>query len=123
VVAEALRDAGMQVMTHGEIFAPDAPDQDWLSFAGERGYIVLTKDRRIRRKLLEIEAIKQARVRAVILTVKGAKGAEIAGVILKALPRIVRSVADREGPCIFTLTKAGLLSEVGFKGARPTSGR
>ena len=61
MVAEALRDAGMQVMTHGEIFAPDAPDQDWLSFAGEREYIVLTKDRRIRRKPLEIEAIKRAR--------------------------------------------------------------
>lgn len=108
----------MQVVTHGEHFVADAPDQDWLSFAGERSYIVLTKDRRIRRKPLEIQAIKRAKVRAVILTVEGAKGAEIAEIILKSLPKIRRDVADREGPCIFTLTKAGSLSEVGVKKER-----
>ena len=60
-----------------------------MSFAGERNYIVLTKDQRIRRRPLEILAIRTAKVRAVILTVKGAKGPEIAEVVLNSSRRFV----------------------------------
>jgi hypothetical protein len=86
-----------------------------LSFAGEQNYIVLTKDQRIRRRPLEILAIRTAKVRAVILTVKGARGPEIAEVVLNSISKIRRQVADRGGPCIFTLTKGGILKEVGVK--------
>ena len=48
IVAQALRDIGETVEIHDDHFAPDAKDEDWLVEVGKRGWIVLTKDDRIR---------------------------------------------------------------------------
>lgn len=48
-VPEALRSAGVLVEVHDDHFAPDTPDIVWLAEVGARGWIVLTKDSRIRR--------------------------------------------------------------------------
>lgn len=48
IVAQALRDIGETVEIHDDHFAPDAKYEDWLVEVGKRGWIVLTKDDRIR---------------------------------------------------------------------------
>jgi hypothetical protein len=50
----------MHVEVHDDHFAPDAPDAVWLRVVGERGWVVLTKDERIRRRPLEREALLTA---------------------------------------------------------------
>ena len=47
-VAGALREAGHVVLVHDDEFEPDARDVDWLQAVGQRGWVVLTKDARIR---------------------------------------------------------------------------
>jgi len=47
-VAEALRNAGARIEIHDDHFGPETTDEDWLREAGRRGWIVLTKDARIR---------------------------------------------------------------------------
>src|SRR6266508_235906 len=68
IVAQALRQIGETVEIHDDHFAPDAKDEDWLFEVGKRGWIVLTKDDRIRYRVTERTAIVSARVRAFVLT-------------------------------------------------------
>jgi hypothetical protein len=53
IVADALREAGEVVTTHDVHFPPDTPDVAWLAAVGEKGWVVLTKDARIRTNQLE----------------------------------------------------------------------
>jgi len=48
IVADALRQAGAEVQLHDDYFSQDARDEEWLQEVGRRGWIVLTKDDRIR---------------------------------------------------------------------------
>ena len=64
IVAQALREIGETVEVHDDHFAPDAKDEDWLVKVGKRGWIVLTKDDRIRYRVTERTALTSSRVRA-----------------------------------------------------------
>jgi len=67
-VVEALREAGAQVEAHRDHFAHDAPDTEWLPIVSQRGWVVLTKDVRLRYNPLEVQAIAQTNARVFILT-------------------------------------------------------
>jgi hypothetical protein len=73
VIAEALRAAGAQVEIHDAHFAPDAPDVEWLATVGKQGWVVLSKDARIRRDAFEREALRSASVKAFFLTQQGSR--------------------------------------------------
>jgi hypothetical protein len=49
-VAEALRKAGAQIEVHHDHFRSGVPDTEWLPVIGGKKWIVLTKDRQIRRR-------------------------------------------------------------------------
>jgi len=40
----------LSVIAHDDLFPQDTDDEVWLRHAGERGWIVLTKDEKIRAK-------------------------------------------------------------------------
>jgi hypothetical protein len=48
IVAQGLRDVDEIVKIHDDRFAPYAKEVEWLVEVGKRGWIVLTKDDRIR---------------------------------------------------------------------------
>jgi uncharacterized protein with PIN domain len=50
VVVDALRARGADVRAHADEFAPNAKDVEWLRVAGDRGWVVLTKDPAILRR-------------------------------------------------------------------------
>lgn len=50
---DALAAAGMSIERHADHFAHDAPDQDWVPVVTERGWVILTCDRRMRYKQVE----------------------------------------------------------------------
>src|SRR6266508_5371203 len=88
IVSQALRQSGETVEIHDDRCAPDAKDEDWLFEVGKRGWIVLTKDDRIRYRVTERTAIVSARVRAFVLTSTQLQGTEMAAAFVTALPRI-----------------------------------
>ena len=51
---------GATLHIHDDHFPPDAKDEDWLTEAGQRGWIVLTKDHRIRYRHVERLALMRA---------------------------------------------------------------
>jgi hypothetical protein len=60
VVAEALQAAGETAHAHDDHFDVNAPDTVWLAEVTRRGWVVLTKDKNIRRNEIERTVIVDA---------------------------------------------------------------
>lgn len=103
-VADALRAAGELVEVHDAHFAPDTQDVTWLPTVGARAWVVLTKDDRIRRHPLELQALEIASVAAFILTARNVTGADMARILIAALPRMHTILRSRSRPFIATIT-------------------
>jgi hypothetical protein len=110
IVAQALREIGETVEIHDDHFVPDAKDEDWLLEVGKRGWIVFTKDDRIRYRVTERTAIVTAKVRAFVLTSTQLQGTEMAAAFIEALPRIKRLVASNARPFIARVSRTGKVS-------------
>lgn len=110
VVAEALRQAGQTVHVHDEHFPQDAKDVEWLTVAGRRGWIVLTKDERIRYRAIEQRALMQSRVGAFIVTARGLSGSDTATICVNGLPRICRLAAKSPRPFIATISRSSAVT-------------
>ena len=98
-VPAALVSAGYSVKPWYNHFAGVA-DVEWLRAIGDRRWILLTRDKNIRRRPLEVEAIINAGVRAFVLTATELRGVEQSEIFVKAMPRIVR-ICRHRGPFVF----------------------
>ncbi len=87
-VVEALRAAGATVERLTEHFPRGTADEIWLAHAGNKDWVVLTRDKRIRYRQLERRALKEARVRAFVFTGGNITVKDTAVILVKALPRI-----------------------------------
>lgn len=68
ILAEGLRAFGEDVRHLREVFPPETPDEVWLPEIGQRGWYLVTHDKRIPRKTLEMQALLQAKVGAFVFT-------------------------------------------------------
>ena len=109
-VVDALRQAGAHVEVHHDHFESGAPDAEWLPVVGERRWVVLTKDRNIRRRELEIHALMNARVRAFVLTAAELTGREQAEAFVRALAKMNRVASASRGPLIGRVSESGGIS-------------
>jgi hypothetical protein len=107
-VAERLRRAGVEVRVLVEAgFREDAEDVAWLPVVAARGWAVLTKDKRIRRRAIEHEAIIASGAGAFVLAAGGLGGDAIAEAYARALPTMIRIWQARSRPFIATVTGQG----------------
>ena len=111
VVPEALRAAGALVERHCDHFPPGVSDVEWLREVGARGWIVLTKDKSIRRRPLEYEAFTSARCRVFVLTATDVTGDEQAAILVGSLRAITR-LARRPPSFIARVTRMGDVSVI-----------
>jgi predicted nuclease of predicted toxin-antitoxin system len=95
------------VKIHDEHFARDEEDRVWLRTVGESGWVVFTKDKKIRYRPLEIAALKASKARVFVLTAGNLRGIEIAAVFLSALPQICNALHSRPGPFIARVSQSG----------------
>jgi predicted nuclease of predicted toxin-antitoxin system len=102
-----LINSGLVVKIHDDHFARDEEDRVWLQIVGARGWVVLTKDQRLRYRPLEIGALRASSARVFVLTAGNLRGSEIAAVFLAALPRIFRLLYSHAGPFIARVTQSG----------------
>ncbi len=94
------------------MFPQDTPDAEWLARAGREGWIVLTKDKLIRKRPLEREALAAANVRAFVFTGGNMSGIEMAESIVAAIPRMLRLVAATPPPFIARITGSGTVDVI-----------
>jgi predicted nuclease of predicted toxin-antitoxin system len=98
---------GLVAEIHDDHFARDAEDRVWLQAVGERGWVVLTKDQRLRYRPLEIATLRASRARVFVLTAGNLRGSEIAAVFLTALPRICQLLNEVPGPFLARVSRPG----------------
>jgi hypothetical protein len=99
-VPKALRQVGAKVEVHGDHFAPDAADVDWLPDVTQRGWVVLTRDANIGRNLVEQVAIAESGARVFVLAIDEATGTEMAEALIAALPRMEKLIQSHNPPFI-----------------------
>lgn len=100
-VVETLREAGAVVERHADHFDKGTPNETWLAHAGTHGWVVLTRDKRIRYRQLERLALTAAQVRAFVFTGGNVTVKDTAAILVKALPRIRKTCAAQAGPFIY----------------------
>jgi predicted nuclease of predicted toxin-antitoxin system len=102
-----LRAHSAEVHVHDDYFAQDAHDDTWLREVGQRGWVVLTKDTRIRLRHTELAALVGGRVRAFVLTRGDLTGEEMARILVSALPRISTFCERYHPPFIARVSRRG----------------
>jgi hypothetical protein len=107
---DALRHAGVEVHILDDYFDPTTPDDIWLSYAGQRGWSVITKDYNIRRHRVALNALIRNRVKVFVLTDPHQTAQEMADTIVRALPRIRRLASNHPPPFIAKIVKSGAVS-------------
>lgn len=103
-IPQALRSLSYTVHTldslYGEAKSQQVLDQTWLEEAGNRGFIVLSKDDAIRRNRLEFEAVRKFAVKLFVLTTARMTGNQQRDRIVSNIHRIVQQ-ARKPGPYIY----------------------
>ena len=111
-LGEALTAQGIKFIPHHQRFVPDCPDDEWLPVVGKEGWIVLTRDKNIRRKPNELQAFKQYRVVAIVLASGQASAANTAELVVRLYPKLMRKAQTAKSPAMFTVTLMGTISSV-----------
>lgn len=112
VVVEALRAAGETAHAHDDHFAQNTPDADWLVEVARRGWVILTKDKDIRRNELERRAIANAKAACFMLGRGDVSAATMGRTFVAALPRIRRVLRRFDVPLGASVYLAGQLRVV-----------
>ena len=100
IVPDALRAAGEEVKVHDDSFKAGTNDSVWLREAGQQGWIVLTKDSRIRYRRNEMEALLSSGARSFVLVSSNLPGSEMAKIFVSALPAMKKLCAKQAAPFI-----------------------
>lgn len=97
----------MNVIRHKERFRHDVSDVEWLTVAGSEGWVVLTRDKHIRLREIERDALIASSVAAFVFTGGNASGVETAEAVVAALPGIHKQLSSARPPFICRITPSG----------------
>lgn len=94
-----LRDAGLSVEAHDTHFDQHTSDEEWLAYVGKRGWYAVTRDRRIRYRPNERQAVIESGV-ALFILMGRARSDQLAQAFVGTLPRIERFADEHQAPWI-----------------------
>ncbi len=94
-----LKQAAIHVERHGDHFADDVKDEEWLRIVGQRDWYVLTHDKRIRYRPAEIAAVSRFKLGLFVIVGK-APLAELAQNFVFTLPKIIKFIEETPRPFI-----------------------
>jgi PIN like domain len=100
-----LQDAGLTVERHRDHFAPDASDEEWLAFVGNKSWIALTHNSRIRYTPNEKQAVLSHGVRLLVI-IGRAPYPELAKSFVATHSRIEAFLQKHEPPFIAKVYRA-----------------
>jgi hypothetical protein len=97
-----LAEAGLQVERHGDLFAPDGSDEQWLQHCGTHGRVAITHNSRIRYVPNELAALRRFKV-TLIVVVGSVSTADLARNFVISLPRVETLLATIVAPAIIKI--------------------
>ena len=106
-LAHGMAEFGEDVKHLGDILPGDSPDVQILQFVGERGWILITRDKRVRFNPAEKQAILQFRVGTVFLGGKGLTACRIIQQLVRSWPNVKRLSKSANRPFAFLVNAAG----------------
>lgn len=106
-IPDGLRAAGFLVEIHDDHFVSDEDDTNWLDACGKNGWIVLTKDERIRRDPAEVRAVIASGAHAMFIGRQNVTAEEMLQDLAPALPRLMNRLQGAKRPLYFLVHKAG----------------
>jgi PIN like domain len=114
-LGEVLKSAGIAFVPHHDHFEQACPDVDWLPIVGKNGWIVITRDKNIRRKPNELQAFKENNVLAIVLSSGSssqASAADTAELLIRLYPKLMRKIQASKPPLMLNVTLMGTVSTV-----------
>jgi hypothetical protein len=108
-VPAAVIAAGHGAKTLADTFGQGVKDEVWLKALKGSEWIVLTKDKNIRRRPIETQAYVESGLRVFVMTATDVTGDEAAAIIVNAIPKIRRFCRKHEPPFLAGITR---MSEV-----------
>ena len=106
-LAAALVDSGVLVVRGSKRFARGTPDEVWLPECGRNGWIVLTRDQRIRYRVLERHALREACVKAFVFTGGNVSLGDTVKILIGALAAIQKTARTEAPPFIYHIGASG----------------
>ena len=115
-VADGLKRVRGDVIWLEDRFAPDVPDSEWLAEAGREGWLVITRDKRIRHRPAEKDAIREHGVGCFVL---GHRKNLTREAYLSFLPPLLdemeRLFAETSRPFVYVVDSAGAMRQVALE--------
>jgi hypothetical protein len=86
----------------------DTPDREWIPAVTARGWLILTRDRRIQDHRAEIDAVRDTNARMVALSGDDARSTFDQLEVVMCRWRDLQRCLDEPGPFIYAATRTGL---------------
>jgi predicted nuclease of predicted toxin-antitoxin system len=106
-VGQSLREIGATVVLHDDEFEQTTPDADWIPEVTARGWVILTKDKNIRRAGGEREDVLKAGARVFTLTSGRMSGQQMSEVFISNLDEIERIAIEVTPPFAYSVGPNG----------------
>lgn len=104
-VADALQRSGIRYQRHRDHFPPDVEDTKLLQKIGKRRWILITADKKQRRRHLERQMISRYKVREFVFS--AAELGDVGELLVKARVQMRNLCKRNEGPFVATITTSG----------------
>jgi hypothetical protein len=116
-VANALRKLGAVVELHASHFQPTTTDAEWLPQVGAKRWVVLTRDKHILTRSLEVVALVRANTHVFVLKSRQElNGVQMAEAFTGAYPHMRRLIESHSPPFLARVTQSGDVTEIeGYK--------
>lgn len=111
-LGDALTALGAPYIPLTRHFPANTPDEIWLEEIGKRGWILLTRDERIRRRPNELQAFREHGVIGFVLTAGNASAADTAELITRVYSKLIRKAKAAKPPALFTIHISGTFSQI-----------
>jgi hypothetical protein len=112
VLGQALVAADIPFVEHAQLFKPACDDEVWLEGVAGRGWLVVTRDQRIRYKVNEQAAAVRAGLHLFVFTQGGLKAKQTAEILVAAYPKMLRVASKDEAPAFYSLHVDGSVSRL-----------
>jgi len=107
-VGRLLRGVGVAVELHDDHFAQTELDRNWIPIVTGRGWVILTKDKNIRRPSGEREDVLLAGAKVFTLTSGNMNAANMAAIFIRFVDEIEQIAATQTPPFAYAVGPDGL---------------
>lgn len=111
-LGEALTQLDAPFVALNQHFPQNTPDDVWLKEVGKRHWVVLTRDKHIRRRPNELQAFRDNGVIAFVLTAGDASAADTAALVCGIYPKLIRKAQATKPPAMFSITLKGTIAKI-----------